>query len=328
MIVSVSEFEKTYEFELKYVTQLCGQNILKKKYIIDSIKKYFSTYKYPEDDCKFRNNIRIDRNEVGRMFFNVYYISCKADIIRWINLSKQSILVEFIKYLIQKYDWQVHLNVIQDELDVMFQMINEQLSQHGRIELSYSQSDIWDIVQNSDVLSYDQTSLENQDEYELLATFISLLFNNANIKSKKILVIFDNIDHMVTNKQYNDLIEYLLEDTSVDNLYFIMSTSLEGYVKCKKTLCNGITIFNDSDFQFPEFENMYDFILNNYPCNKQITEQQVIEWLEKVIHKIGRERFLSSAETEIIIKLVNQTLMIDEKWDSNVSVPEIAFLKA
>ena len=56
MNVEITEFEKMYEFELIPVTQLCGQNIQKKSYIFESIRRYFGTYKYSEEKNKWRDN--------------------------------------------------------------------------------------------------------------------------------------------------------------------------------------------------------------------------------------------------------------------------------
>ena len=67
----VTEYEKKYTFELKPITQLCGQNIPKKSYILESIRRYFSAYKYSEERNKWRNNVKIDDELVGRNFFTV-----------------------------------------------------------------------------------------------------------------------------------------------------------------------------------------------------------------------------------------------------------------
>lgn len=52
MKIDVTEYEKKYTFELKPITQLCGQNIPKKSYILESIRRYFSAYKYSEERNK------------------------------------------------------------------------------------------------------------------------------------------------------------------------------------------------------------------------------------------------------------------------------------
>ena len=69
MKIDVTEYEKKYTFELKPITQLCGQNIPKKSYILESIRRYFSAYKYSEERNKWRNNVKIDDELVGRKFF-------------------------------------------------------------------------------------------------------------------------------------------------------------------------------------------------------------------------------------------------------------------
>ena len=37
MKIDITEYEKRYTFELESVTQLCGQNIIKKTYILESL---------------------------------------------------------------------------------------------------------------------------------------------------------------------------------------------------------------------------------------------------------------------------------------------------
>ena len=39
MKIDVTEYEKKYTFELETVTQLCGQNIMKKTYIMESLRR-------------------------------------------------------------------------------------------------------------------------------------------------------------------------------------------------------------------------------------------------------------------------------------------------
>ena len=74
MNVCVTEYEKKYMFELAPVTQLCGQNVIKKTYIFESIRRYFSTYKYREEANKWRDNVKLDNETVGRKFFTVISI--------------------------------------------------------------------------------------------------------------------------------------------------------------------------------------------------------------------------------------------------------------
>ena len=103
MNVEITEFEKRFCFELCPVTQLCGQNVCNKNYIFESLRRYFGTFKYSESKNKWRDNVFIDNNQVGRKFFSVLSISNKTDIIQMIKLTKQSLLMEYVKNIIQDF---------------------------------------------------------------------------------------------------------------------------------------------------------------------------------------------------------------------------------
>ena len=115
MKIDVTEYEKKYTFELKPITQLCGQNIPKKSYILESIRRYFSAYKYSEERNKWRNNVKIDDELAGRKFFTVLSVSGVVDLLMWIKWSKQSLMVEYVRGLMQEFDWQLHLRTIHGE---------------------------------------------------------------------------------------------------------------------------------------------------------------------------------------------------------------------
>ena len=157
MKIDVTEYEKKYTFELAPITQLCGQNIPRKTYILESIRRYFSTYKYSEEQNKWRNNVKIDNELVGRKFFTVLSVNEAAELLTWIKWSKQSLMVEYVKGLMQKFDWQLHLRTIDEELEEMFQLINKDLSHLGDVELTYAVSDVWDMVQKSNVVGNGKT---------------------------------------------------------------------------------------------------------------------------------------------------------------------------
>lgn len=89
----------------------------------------------------------------------------------WIKWSKQSLVVEYVRGLMQEFDWQLHLRTIHGELEEMFQMINKDLNHLGDIELTYAESDVWEMVQKSSVVGNEQTSLEDKNNFDLLTIF-------------------------------------------------------------------------------------------------------------------------------------------------------------
>lgn len=109
---------------------------------------------------------------------------------------------------------------------------------------------------------------------------------------------------------------------------FILSTSLEGYVSCDRKLCSGIVVLGEVDFQMPEFNEIETYIENNYPCNRKFSEEQLQEILKKIVQHIGQTEGLYTVEDNVICKLINQTLMLNDRWEDAEKLLEIAFLKA
>ena len=328
MNVCVTEYEKKYTFELASVTQLCGQNIVKKTYIFESIRRYFSTYKYREEANKWRDNVKLDNENVGRKFFTVISIRNIADILDMIKWSKQSLMAEYVKQMMQRNDLQLHLRAIDEELEMMFQSMNVEINRLGEIELTYAVADVWDMVQKSSIVGSDEIVLEDKTNYELFLIFLNLIEEVMEVNPKKMLVLMENMDHFISRKEYQAILEKLKQIGRKYTVYFVLSTSIDGYVGCDKELCSGITVFGDVDFQMPEFEELYEYIKNNYPCNKILLEEQVCADLIKITQKIGQKEYLYDVEQSVICKLINQTLMLYEKWTNTEKIPEIAFLKA
>ena len=190
MNVEITEFEKSYSFELEPITQLCGQNVRKKNYILESLRRYFGTYKYSETKNKWRDNVLIDNESVGRKYFSIISIRQIADMIQLIKWSKQSLMMEYVKNIMQKFDWQLHLRTITEEVEEMFQIINKDISRLGDIELTYSMSEVWDMIQKSDVSGTDDTDLLDKSNYELIIVLLNLIDEVLCYSPKKTKVIF------------------------------------------------------------------------------------------------------------------------------------------
>ena len=175
MKIKVTEYEKYYSFNLMPVTQLCGQDIRKKSYMLESLRRYFSSCKYKEGKNKWRDNIRMDDTVIGRKFFSVISIQNTAELLSMIKCSKQSLMVEYMKSMMQKFEWQTHLRTINEEVEAMIQLLNSDINLLGDIELTYAMADVWDMVQKTEVAGMNQIALEEKDAYELLMIFLNLL---------------------------------------------------------------------------------------------------------------------------------------------------------
>lgn len=328
MRVEISEYEKKYFFELMPVTQLCGQNIRVKSYLVESLRRYFGTFKYPEIKNKWRDNVSIDGEILGRKHFRVLCVKGIQDLLTLVKWSKQSLMLEYVKSLMDKFDWQAHLNVISDEMDLMFQMLNEEIETLGNIELNYDESELWDIIQKSTVTGQQEEPLEDKSGDELINIALNLIEAVLKVKPEKTLVILENPDHYVSVTEYKDALERMQEISRSFDIHFLNTVSLDGYVDCREELCEGISVFNEVSFQMPELEMLLQVINDNYPCNKVLEKEKLQTVLESIIHKIGKVDYLESLEENVVCKIINQSLLLNDRWDDTENLPEISFLKA
>ena len=328
MKVEITEFEKIYSFNLLPITQLCGQNIIKKSYILESFRRHFSSYKYKEGQEKWINNIKIDGSFIGRKYFSILSIKNIDNIFNAIKCTKQSLMMEYLKQLIQNFELQKRMENIHVELDCIFQILNNDIHQLGAIELDYSMSDIWDILQKSDIYGENQTRLDNKSGYEIIVILLNLLEQKLSYTPQKQLIIFENIDHFLTKEEYVKIIKKIEMIVKKYDIYFIITTSLDEYVECEKDILSGITIFGDVNFQMPDFNDIKSFIIENYPWNKKISDEMIKILLEKIVQKIGRKSYLCSVEENVLCKMINQTLLLSESLNDEEIIPEKAFLKA
>ncbi len=327
MKVEITEFEKRLSFELESITQLCGQNIQKKTYIFESLKKYFSTFKYSEQNNKWRDNVIIDDVLVGRKYFSVISIKSSSDLIQMIKLSKQSLMTEYIKSLMQEFDWQLYLRDIEIKVDEMIHKLNDSVEKLGGIELTYTTSDVWDMVQQSNISGVDSTDLEDSDNTELIRILWNLIEKIQEISPRRMLVLCENIDHMIDRTEYRKIIKAAQNIAVKSNIYFIFSSSLDGYVLCDSEICSGISIFGDVDFQMPDFDHLCEFVRHTYPYQKEFSKDRICELICGVVQRIGRSNYLCDIEENVLCKMINESIMIHDSI-SDIKDIEITFLKS
>lgn len=88
----------------------------------------------------------------------------------------------------------------------------------------------------------------------------------------------------------------------------------------------GVTVFNDVIYGIPDMYHIKEFIENNYPYNRELEYDELIEMLQNVIHKIGGKGELVSISDLVILKLINESLAINECITKSPVEQEISFL--
>ena len=131
----------------------------------------------------------------------------------------------------------------------------------------------------------------------------------------------------ITMKEYVEIIHAADTITKKYDLFFIFSSSLNKYVCCDIDFLESISVFGDVHFQMPEYNRLYLFLKENYPYEKEFSNEHVQKIICNIIQSIGQSNFLNTVEENVVCKLINQTLLLDDKIPDE-KMPEMAFLKA
>lgn len=327
MKMKINNNVKIIEIEYNQVMQFCGFNVNEKNKVIETIKKYFIGSKYMEYEKDFECKISLDNDEIGRKTFDLYYVAETDDLINSIKIGKTSIVAKLIKNYIAGFECQGYMQKIDDELIQIYNMINKEIAQLGDIRLKYEMSELWDMVQKSSVVPYkDDKFLENKSERVLVNIFLNSLEKKLEISPERTLVIFKNLDHLIEKNDYCDLV-YRMKDIS-DNydIHFIVSTSIDGYCALKNGLETGVTIFNSIIYGMPDMYHIKEYIESNYPFNRKFEYDELMNMLQKVIHRIGKCSELLNVSDLVIYKLINESLAIKERIIELPVQQEISFL--
>lgn len=326
MKFTIKEYEKEYIFELSAVAQLCGQNISKKDFIFKSLERYFSNYKYPENNNPFRDNVLIDDEIVGRKYFQVINISKREQIISYINLSKQSLFLQYLNSILQDYNCQTELEAIAELLNSIFVQLNVKIKELGPVKLDYAETEIWDIIQKSDVVGLSDQELDELSNVELISTLMEILEALMKSEPKNYLILFQNLDHYITKEEYKKIYERM-EKLSFDyNVKFIISLSLDRYVVTSRENLQDICVYGDENFQFPSYDRFKHSIMNSYPIYQEIDDMQLLECIGNIVQEIGQKKYLTALEDNVICKIINQSLLLNETMEGGQNECLTAFL--
>lgn len=326
MILSVKCEDKIYEVSLNGISQWCGYDVKTKNRIIDILNKYFSSAKYLEYERDMSGCIAIDGEKIGRKYYKIYCISSKEDLIQYIKGAKTGLIIKYIKSVINKFDYQKELEIIDDALLKIYQILNEDIESFGKVMFDYDREELFSIIHQSEIKSSDSDYLEILSEYELATIFLNTYKKIQTIEPEKSLIIFKNIDHLIHKEKYDNFI-HICDDVKMDsNTEFIISSSIDEYVYFDKILCEGITVFNDVIYRVPEYIHLKEYVENEYPIYEELDEDTFDLIMKKCINKIGKTGNITSFEDVAIYKMINKTLLIDNIIEKPVKSMVIAYI--
>lgn len=306
MILSIDD---RLELNIECITQLCGINVQKKNYIIQNIVKYFSNIKYAEYEDKDDCVIKIDNEVVGRKYYTTYYIANINDLISNIQISKNSIMKKYVDYVNSKYDNQLIYEDIVAGYEKIFAKINNNMKESGiGLMLDFMEEKITDVAQLAITRTLELGYIEKMSNYDLYVEYIKIMKAYYKDNPDKILLVLENIDHYLNIEQYFSLMRQLEIMTLELDINIIVTTSIRGFAYINEKNITGINVINDEVFSMPMIEELQKFFEENYPCNYNINEKDMIYNITQIIHDIGIDGYSQLGKEYVFLKLLDESI--------------------
>ena len=306
MILSIDD---RLELNIECITQLCGINVQKKNYIIQNIVKYFSNTKYAEYEDKDDCVIKIDNEVVGRKYYTTYYIANINDLISNIQISKNSIMKKYVDYVNSKYDNQLIYEDIVAGYEKIFAKINNNMKESGiGLMLDFMEEKITDVAQLAITRTLELGYIEKMSNYDVYVEYIKIMKAYYKDNPDKILLVLENIDHYLNIEQYFSLMRQLEIMTLELDINIIVTTSIRGFAYINEKNITGINVINDEVFSMPMIEELQKFFEENYPCNYNINEKDMIYNITQIIHDIGIDGYSQLGKEYVFLKLLDESI--------------------
>lgn len=306
MILSIDD---RLELNIECITQLCGINVQKKNYIIQNIVKYFSNTKYAEYEDKDDCVIKIDNEVVSRKYYTTYYIANINDLISNIQISKNSIMKKYVDYVNSKYDNQLIYEDIVAGYEKIFAKINNNMKESGiGLMLDFMEEKITDVAQLAITRTLELGYIEKMSNYDLYVEYIKIMKAYYKDNPDKILLVLENIDHYLNIEQYFSLMRQLEIMTLELDINIIVTTSIRGFAYINEKNITGINVINDEVFSMPIIEELQKFFEENYPCNYNINEKDMIYNITQIIHDIGIDGYSQLGKEYVFLKLLDESI--------------------
>lgn len=326
MRVEITDRNETYEINLQQITQLLGINMKKKRFILDSLDKFFSGAKYSSYEEYMQDNVKVEGQKVGRKYFSCHRIHTRENLIKDIKISKTSMMMQYLWARFTDFECRIEQDAIAEHLERLYLCINEELAKTiGNIEIGYDTKNMLEVISESMIYGVDGKVIEQLSNYELLETYLDLIVQMQEREPKKMLILIENIDHLLDYTEYEKVYLKMQQIAEEYDCWFVMSASIQGYVVLNTESIEGIQIINDVVFSFPSYEHIFTFLKEVYPVEREWREIEVLGGLKETIQYVGNENYSIDFKGNVFLKLINQTLGIQTVARNMVNSIEMAF---
>ncbi|MEE0716552.1 MAG: CRISPR-associated protein Csn2-St [Eubacterium sp.] len=330
MILNIKNKAKSYEVNIGGANQWSGTNIIEKDMLLNMITKYFSKEKYKEYDGKLECTIYSNKEELGRGYYTVYQFNSREELFSQLKIGKNTYMFKYISNrVLSEYNTMIGMEKISDELTNIYKYLNEEIFQEfDNVELDFEISKLFNIIQDSIIFDKSGNDIHNLSIFELIKNNIKLIEKLEKNSGNKVLVIFKNIDHLLTKEEYKKIYKLATNLSDITNMQFIFTLSIDGYCIVNENNIEEILVVNDEEITLPEYERIREFVQNNYPINIELNDKWLIENLENCINRLGRGCEPTELTAEIILSIINKTIHINCSRKFRVNNIELDFIKS
>ncbi len=315
------------------VTQLLGMNCIDKERIFRHIELYFTTKKSIDIELFYNDevpDITINKEKVSKTRFEVFHIRNMLDIDFHLSNKKDTTFHRFANIRFNNHDINKHMETINNELTEVVKKANINLetyfgedNQELPQEFIHKNITIGDILKNN-LLIEKNIELSN---FEKICLFIKLVVSNYSNNLKEHIIIFNNIDCFLSVCEYKKVFELMESISLKSSIYFFVATSKVGYNMISEENINYATVFNKKVFDFPNIEYVTKFLYENYPIDKNFTDDEVVSILNEICHFINSDIDFISIKSLVCCKILNDYEHVKNKGVGLCSDIELKYLQ-
>lgn len=223
--------ENDVELEINNLTFITGNNVQLLNNLYLYFKKYFSNYKYPNEELIVRNfnkypTIIVNDKELSRDYYKSIFINSFEDLDEYLNITKGSLLFNYNFHIMEDLNIQDKL----DEINILFDNLNAMIS--NKYPPSYI-FEIDNIELNSEFFlkkNFKQTIKCNYNYKDKFIQLVDLIYDNYLIKPENYLLYIHGIDNLLNNEEYFDILNYIKFKFEKLEIFVVLSSKDSRYI--------------------------------------------------------------------------------------------------
>ena len=216
---------------------------------------------------------------------------------------------KYVDYVNSKYDNQLIYEDIVAGYEKIFAKINNNMKESGiGLMLDFMEEKITDVAQLAITRTLELGYIEKMSNYDLYVEYIKIMKAYYKDNPDKILLVLENIDHYLNIEQYFSLMRQLEIMTLELDINIIVTTSIRGFAYINEKNITGINVINDEVFSMPMIEELQKFFEENYHCNYNINEKDMIYNITQIIHDIGIDGYSQLGKEYVFLKLLDESI--------------------